>query len=169
MSDHGTRARYLRGCRCEPCGDAHRRYTKAYKHRTKAHPLTGVPAIPTRVDVQPIRAHIDALLASGWTKAQIQREAGLTSSHVSHISLGHYPTTNRRIAARILALEPLRPVDVDPVVVERLLASPDVIWRTIGATRPERIAAAELLPSRSDAERRFGLRAGRDFAVRGVA
>jgi len=51
--------------------------------------------------------------------------------------------------------------DVDPVVVERLVAGED--WRRVGATRAERVAAAQLMPSINEAERRLGLRHGRDF------
>lgn len=58
-------------------------------------------------------------------------------------------------------------VDLDPVVVDRLLAGTD--WRAIGATRAERIAAAERTPVVAEAERRYGLRAGRDFRRRAVA
>lgn len=163
----GSRARYLRGCRCEPCRDAHRRYSKAYKHRTKADPNTGVPAAPMRLDATPVREHVRALLASGWTKAAIQREAGLATSHCSHLLSGQYRTVHRRVAARLLDLEPLRPVELDPVVVERLVAGGD--WRALSATRAERLAAYEAArragESGKSARRRLGL-AGRDTAVR---
>ena len=54
------------------------------------------------------------------------------------------------------------PSDVDPVVVERLLDGTP--WRAIGATRAERIAAAERMPDPGYADQRLGLRPGRDFA-----
>lgn len=49
---------------------------------------------------------------------------------------------------------------VDDVVVERLVAGAD--WRAVGATRAERIAAAAHM-SGQEAERRLGLRPGRDY------
>jgi transcriptional regulator with XRE-family HTH domain len=80
--------------------------------------------------------------------------------------------------------EPGEGPDLDEIAVERLIAGDD--WRAIGATRAERITAAERLwwhwrpirerqhadgtaphwldgPSLTDIERRFSLRAGRDF------
>ncbi len=54
--------------------------------------------------------------------------------------------------------------EVDEVVVERLVAGAD--WRKIGATRAERIAAAERMEVLVEAERHLGLRAGRDFTPR---
>lgn len=61
-------------------------------------------------------------------------------------------------------------VDYDPVVVERLAAGAD--WTAIGATRPERLAAADLMQrwghTLRHIEDHLSLRAGRDFR-RGVA
>lgn len=160
MPEHATRARYLRGCRCEPCRDAHRRYSKAYKHRVKADPSTGVPAAPMRLDATPVREHVRALLDSGWTKAAIQREAGLATSHCSHLLSGEYPTIHRRVAARLLDLEPLRPVEVDEVVVARLLDG--AAWRDLNATRAERLAAFEAAGRTNAAAVRLGLKADRE-------
>lgn len=59
---------------------------------------------------------------------------------------------------------------IDPVVVDRLAAGAD--WTTLGATRGERLAAADAMLRRGHAvahiEDHLGLRAGRDFR-RGVA
>jgi lambda repressor-like predicted transcriptional regulator len=52
----------------------------------------------------------------------------------------------------------------DEVVVDRLLSGAD--WRAIGATRAERIAAAERMDVLVEAGRHLGLRAGRDFTPR---
>lgn len=158
-------AAYDRGCRCLDCRRANATRVALWQHRTR------YGTIPVRVPIGPVRDHVMRLRATGWTLNEIAHEAGISFHTVKAVTANtavkKYVT--REVADRVCAVQPLAPVDVDPVVVERLLASPDVIWRTIGATRSERIAAAELLPSRSDAERRFGLRAGRDFAVRGVA
>lgn len=167
---HGTTTTGYRthGCRCPDCTAASVRATKQWRHRTGADTRTGVPEIPDLVDIAPVREHYQQLRATGWTVADVASEVGVTVAHLSWAmgSGNTRPRIRRERAAAILALEPLAPVDVDPVVVERLVATPvDGYWRTIGATRPERIAAAELLPSKSDAERRFGLRQGRDFAV----
>ncbi len=36
LVQHGTRRSYLKGCRCEPCGDAERTYQKVWRARKKA-------------------------------------------------------------------------------------------------------------------------------------
>jgi hypothetical protein len=136
-----------------------------------------------RIDAAPIAAHIETLLASGYTLAEIQREAAVSNAHATKIRRGYVKRVHRDIAARILAVEPIPEGDpdyVDHVVVDRLL-HPLASWRDVGATRAERIAAAEILAARiarvetgvnghaqpwetlSSIEARLGLRAGRDF------
>lgn len=166
MSAHGTRAAYLRGCKCDDCRAAHTSYCKRYKHQAGVDTNRGADhhaKRPIRLPVGDLAEHIAALYASGWTQAAIAREAD-----VSHATLRRLTRGQRRVhpstAAALLALQPLTPVDVDPVVVERLVDGAD--WRAIGATRAERIAAAEHFPVKADAERHLSLRAGRDFAVR---
>lgn len=155
---HGTRAGYLRGCRCEDCADAHYRYTKAYKHRVKADPQSGVPARPVRVPSGPVREHIAALRASGWTLAMIEREAPTSKSQAAHLARGDYPSVRRDIAARILALEPLTPVDMDEVVVNRLVIGED--WRRIRANRAERLAAFAQATAAGESRRSASMRLG---------
>lgn len=146
MPDHGQRARYLRGCRCEPCRDAHRRYCKTYALTARVNydrsGVRGQPLQPRRIPSGPVVAHLNALLASGWTKAAIVREVTggpNTGGHIYRLLRGEQPRVLRSTAARILALEPLAPVEVDEVVVERLVSGAD--WRALSATRAEREAA----------------------------
>lgn len=170
--NHGTLTSYKNnGCRCDDCRRAAVRNVKRWRLRTKADLKTGVPAIPDLVDITAARNHYWALRASGHTVGDIALEIGLTTAHLSWLMgpANTRPRIRRETAARILALDPLEPVDVDTVVVDRLVAGAD--WRAIGATRAERIAAAELLDRRgtprNDIERRLGLSWGRD--VRRVA
>lgn len=167
--EHGTRDTYtFHACRCDECRRAQMRAVKAYRIATRADDR-GRPRVHLTVDAAPAREHVAELRASGWTLAEIARELGVGPDAIWQNINPTKKRIRRERAAALLALQPLTPVDVDPVVVERLVASPDVIWRSIGATRQERIEAAERIPNRSEAERRLGLRAGRDFAVRGVA
>lgn len=156
-------ATYDRGCRCPQCRRANATRVALWQHRTR------YGAVPVRVPIGPVRDHVIRLRATGWTLREIASEADISFHTVKAVTANtvvkKYVT--REVADRILAVEPLTPVTVDPVVVERLVAGAD--WRAIGATRQERIEAAERMPSRAEAERRLGLRAGRDFAVRGVA
>jgi hypothetical protein len=67
---HGTRSRYLAGCRCDDCKDAQRRYQQRYRERR----ISGTPQLqPTAVAQLPqpdrgpvesgVREEIDGLVA----------------------------------------------------------------------------------------------------------
>ena len=163
---HGTYSGYRNhGCRCDACDLNYRRSQKRYRivagRDSRGNVLRAIS-----VDADRVRDHIDALRDSGYPSlAAVAREAGVSRFAVERIAAGARRSVQRRVALAILALEPLQPVDLDPVVVDRLVAGAD--WRTIGATRAERIAAAERLDrtgaaSRVAIERRLGLRWGRD-------
>ena len=163
--NHGTSTAYNKGgCRCEVC--------KRWRMRHGIRYRMGVAANgPSMVSVEIVRAHVRELVASGWTQVAIAAEIGRTPQALwSVLNNGNHGVKRwmrRDIAAQIFELEPLEPVEVDEVVVLRLLEGAD--WRAIGATRAERIAAAELIPVKADAERRLGLHQGRDFARQQVA
>ncbi len=152
---HGKRTTYRKqGCRCDACKRGHARYIKQYRYRVDYQgSRSGPPRNPMRVDADPIREHLHALLASGWTRSQIQTEAQLTSSaHLTKILRHGQPRIHRDIADRILALDPLEPVTYDEAVVTRLVDGYPVIdWRNIGgraATREERAEALRRLDCR---------------------
>ena len=192
---HGTATAARANCTCDTCRHYRTRMKKLWRVRTQAPtggPDKDKPRRPANIPIAPVHAHIDRLLASGWTLRQIAAETGRTQQALWNVL--RRPTRNgapktrirRDTAAQLLALEPLPRLDdyTDPVVVDRLIAGAD--WQTIGATRAERIAAAERLAwywtpirarqraegmaeqacdgeSLTSIERRFGLRAGRDF------
>jgi hypothetical protein len=137
MTDHGRMGTYNNGCRCDACRRANR------LRRARWDLNTRYGAVPTFVDAAPVRAHIAALRASGWTLAEIGREIGRGSRGVHHIVVGHSatsPSVRRDTAEAILSLRPLEPV-VDPVVVDRLLAGRHD-WRR--ATFDERLEAGRI-------------------------
>lgn len=146
---HGTLTGYTnRGCRCDPCTTAQRRYVTMYRLRTKSD-HDGRPSLPVLVDAAPVAAHVATLLASGHTRSGIADECGVSRAAVIRIAAGHRTTIKRTTAARILAVEPIPAPDpslVDEVLVERLADGAD--WRAIGATKAERLAAADLLVAR---------------------
>lgn len=168
---HGTIGGYRNhGCRCEPCTKAQTRWSKGYRLRTRAD-RNGNPTVHSSVPAEPVRAHIAALVTSGWTLKGIARESGASFGAVQRIAAGHRRRVWMATAVAIADLEPFAPVLVDEIVVDRLIHTPvDGYWRDLGANRDERIAAAELADRagvpRAHIERRYGLRAGRDFAVR---
>jgi len=126
--DHGSRRGFDLGCRCFPCRIAHNRYQNAWR-------ATGQGV---RVPAAQIVAHLEALLASGWTKAEIRRAAELGNSTVFHIMAGRSRSVNSRTAAAILALTPFG----DPCMLDAgpLLAAVESTGRPL----------TELLPDRSD-------------------
>jgi hypothetical protein len=93
---HGSRRMYDLGCRCLKCAVANSRYSTAWHNGKKAR----VPAVE-------VRAHIEKLIASGWTKAEIARETGLERNTPWYITSGRSKSVNSKTAAAIFSLEPL--------------------------------------------------------------
>lgn len=187
---HGKPATYAAGCRCDACRRAAIRRQKLYRMQT-GHDGRNPPPRPILVDRAPVVEHYDALKASGWRVHDIAEEVGVSAAHLSWTMTNTRHTKIRRdLADAVLAVEPLTPVDVDPVVVDRLVAAyPARVWDTLGATRAERLAAAARLdalgrgvrvhldgrgygdqqtdvPSRRRIDVALSLRAGRDYATR---
>lgn len=101
---HGTRACYVRGCRRDECRAANYRYmcrARLDRHRGQ----------PRRVPSTQTRAHIERLLAAGWTQAKIARAAGLYHRSIGGILAGQ-PTIANRTALAILNI-PIGPPPAD--------------------------------------------------------
>lgn len=95
LPDHGTNARYVRGCRCDDC----RRATRGYHKRLMLDHHRGRPRL---VDALGTRRRIEALGALGWTGAQVGAELGVTGEHVRQLR-GQRRVT-RSLAARVSAV-----------------------------------------------------------------
>ena len=93
------------GCRCDAC--------KAEVNRRKKYARAGAAGMVSTI---PVRAHIDRLLARGYTLPGVGTKAGLTTGHVRYL----YHTAkrcHRDVAAAILAVEvPAGDVDATPTV-----------------------------------------------------
>lgn len=106
MTDHGY-GRYSHGCRCAVCTQAKREYMAGRRaggleHDPRAHhDATYVP----RVDYAAVRAHVQQLVAHGWTLKWIAVAAGVHITSVRTIFTGGRCHT--KTAAKILAV-PLR-------------------------------------------------------------
>ena len=137
--DHGTRARYLRGCHCDDCRAAHGRECKRWRVAVGYKSRAGAEAL-MRVPVGPVSDHLRALRAAGMTWADLASEAGAHSEHLRKIHARTYATTHRDIAERILAIEPPPTAVIDEVAVERVLAGAAPLDTL---TRAERRAARE--------------------------
>lgn len=105
---HGTRASYsLDGCRCGDCQTARKRYDR---HRSK-----WVGEFPTvlspRVNAEPVRQHLQTLMAEGMGPKRISAVSGISHGAVSKLLYGDYngrppsKTITRKNADTLLGLE----------------------------------------------------------------
>ena len=103
--EHGTRAGYRVGCRCDPCCQADREYART-RYRLKAYgrwqPFT---------DATPVREHVRRLMARGVGAARVAALAEVPHSSVGRLLYGrpaHGEPPSRRIrtptASRLLAV-----------------------------------------------------------------
>ena len=147
---HGKAGTYASGCRCEACTHGSMVTQKRYRMATGANGRGRTPN-PLLVDRGEAVAHWRALRASGWRADDLAAELGMSRSLLSWTMTNTRHTKIRRTTAdAILALEPLRAVAVDDVVVHRLVVGfPDADWRALGATRDERLAAFERMDRRA--------------------
>lgn len=89
---HGTRLAYcLDRCRCLPCAAANSEHA-VRQHRQQAYgrTLTGL------VDAEPVRAHVQAVLATGVGWKRVARVAKVHSSSVSRLLYGRAREGGRR-------------------------------------------------------------------------
>ncbi len=133
---HGTRARYCsgptgsdsaNGCRCEPCRDANRVYSRFDAKRRRLARQQGRWASPN-VAIDKAKAHIETLRRSGVGTRQIARLAGISRTQVGDIAAGRTHYIRRVTEAAILAVDaqlaPGALIDAGPTweLVERLVA-----------------------------------------------
>lgn len=96
MPDHGTRARYVRNCRCDACFAANGRYCKEY--RTQVH-RTGRGR---RVDAGPVIARIRHWQACGYSHTQIAAAAGVSRRVIDSYAKAESSKINPASACKIL-------------------------------------------------------------------
>jgi hypothetical protein len=94
---HGVRSGYTRGCRCEPCQDANRKWRKAYTLR--AHRSGG----KIRIDPAAVQAHIDHL-SEHMSMSAIENASGVARSTMGRIRRGEVKAVHPSVAKRILAI-----------------------------------------------------------------
>lgn len=101
--DHGTTGGYfVDRCRCDQCSEAARIYRKRAKWR--AH--TGRSGL---IDAAPTIAHVERLIAAGWTINQVGERSGVNPAHIGYI-IGRSSKTDRakkvyrKTAAAILTI-----------------------------------------------------------------
>jgi lambda repressor-like predicted transcriptional regulator len=99
-SKHGTRSRYVGGCRCEDCRTANAADRRA---RVVRRPL---------VSVAPVVTHLRALQSAGMSRARIAHRAGVAESTLDRIA--REPGTQMRgdIARAVMGVQV--PSEVEP-------------------------------------------------------
>lgn len=100
MSAHGTRTRYVAGCRCEQCRKANSRYA-ARRER--------IDYVTSKVDSTDVRAHVQWLRDNGMGTRSIAEAAGVARSTIAALECS--PKTGRpkstvdiNVARRLLAV-----------------------------------------------------------------
>jgi hypothetical protein len=115
LPDHGTTARYHRGCRESCCRDAYN------AHRRRRNRLRGYGTwrIEPEVDAAPVRAHIRDLMAQGLGHKRFATMSGVPLMTVKNILYGHrdgtpLKTVKLRTAEKVLAVQAPAPMDSPP-------------------------------------------------------
>jgi hypothetical protein len=95
---HGTRLRYISGCRCVPCRAARSRYeTLRTLKRAQGH-WNGL------VDALPARQHLQALSRQGMGYKRVARAAGVSITVVQLIVTGRRTQMRAQARRKILAV-----------------------------------------------------------------
>lgn len=101
---HGTRARYVAGCRCLICKAAASRYA------TKRQAARKEGDTRELVDAGQLRDHLSRLHESGMSHRAIAAAAGVSQPIISGIRSGAKLRVRRHIAKRLLALPVTRSI-----------------------------------------------------------
>lgn len=99
LAPHGTRARYIAGCRCPECGEANRHYLDDYK---AVRAIEGRQTVPAYA----VAEHIAKLRASGVELTAIARLTGLSVHHLRAVARGEVPRVTRRLHDAVLSVQP---------------------------------------------------------------
>lgn len=111
--EHGTRSRYVKGCRCEPCRKANREYAKARAHA----------AFNGLINSDEARLHLDLLAKNGVGLRSVADVAGIGRSVLQRITKG------KRARADVIR----RVLEVDrTAAADRALVPGGPTWSAIG-------------------------------------
>ena len=105
MSGHGTRTRYVGGCRCEPCTEANRLYIRELDrhHRRVAYGIEE-PRPERGIDATEAREHLRWLASVGVGSRVVASRAGLSRTTVTEIITGERAKCLPETAEKILAV-----------------------------------------------------------------
>ena len=95
---HGTRLRYISGCRCTPCRAANSRYETGRAAARKAGDWRGL------VDAAPVRAHLVRLSRGGVGYKSAAAAASVATSVVAKVLSGERRQVRAHTSRRLLAV-----------------------------------------------------------------
>lgn len=103
--DHaGSHSRYSKGCRCAPCTQAHRVYTRDRK-RLLARANYGIESVPNRyIDAAEVRDHLHFLSKKGIGVESLHERTGISRSTLQAIKSGRRAKVEKRIYDKLLSI-----------------------------------------------------------------
>jgi hypothetical protein len=96
---HGTRQRYIGGCKCVPCRAANSRYESERQHAKRNGDWNGI------VDAAPAREHIQQLSRQGVGRHSVAAASDVPDSILWGIVTGTRPRCRARTLRKILAVD----------------------------------------------------------------
>lgn len=115
---HGTRIRYVGGCRCDACRAANSAYERIRQKARREGDWNGV------VDAGNARAHLRKLSRQGVGKNAVAAASDVPRSVIHEIRLGRKPRIRARTERRILAV-------TKAMASDRALVSAARTWRLL--------------------------------------
>lgn len=121
MADHGTHARYSKGCRCEKCRVAHRAYERNAARRRRRVKY-GIEAEKIRlVDSEETRQHVLFLASRGIGLGALAKQVGTNRATIQYIKRGTRPRITVELSSKILAVpaiprEPMAYTSAEPIL-----------------------------------------------------
>jgi hypothetical protein len=97
---HGMRARYVTGCRCEPCREANRAYARLRGKMNRAGEWNGL------VDAAHVRAHLELLSAAGVGYKTVADVAGVAKTVLAEVRVGKKTRVRAQTEKAVLAVGP---------------------------------------------------------------
>ncbi len=127
---HGTRARYVTGCRCSPCRAANSEYAR-YRAKVRDEDWNGL------VDAAPARRHLRKLSAAGVGYKSVGDACDVARSTLAEVLTGKKTQLRARTAKAILAVSA-------KAVADHALVDAAPLWRRIAELQCEGFTKAEL-------------------------
>lgn len=104
MADHGTRTRYVTGCRCEPCRTAHRDYNREWDRQKRRISYGLEERHEPYVDASEAITHLHWLSSQGVGKRTIAKASGIGLTSISEFINGTRTRARQQTIDRILAV-----------------------------------------------------------------